>query len=249
MVAKRKIAFQESNGGEDKGNPPKTVRRNARERNRVKNIDMGFDNLKLHIPTTAQQKKISRVRILSSAVEYIQHLHTLLNQHESVCRNPALIKNEPHSPSPNNPPDSSTSSPHIPLRHPYSYPHPHFPQMYNNHPPLISPPNPVYPGYTPTHNVYSDTASVASSGYYSSTLSADSPSQLSPLIQQHSSNIKDDQYPGFKKETLSPSSHSTYSDSSVQSSFVTAATPTVAEGYQDMPDDYILDTIVNWEKY
>ena len=71
MVAKRKIAFQPA----DKGlgglgyaalapaTPPKTVRRNARERNRVKQIDMGFDKLKSNIPVAANQKKISRVKV------------------------------------------------------------------------------------------------------------------------------------------------------------------------------------------
>ena len=36
----------------------KTVRRNARERNRVKQIDVGFEKLRTTIPTAANQKKI-----------------------------------------------------------------------------------------------------------------------------------------------------------------------------------------------
>ena len=95
-MAKRKIAFNQENSGDQQyrapapamSNPPKTVRRNARERNRVKQIDVGFEKLRTTIPTAAQQKKISRVKILASAVDYIQHLHTLISEHETVCRHP-----------------------------------------------------------------------------------------------------------------------------------------------------------------
>ena len=109
MVAKRKIAFNQENSGDQQyrapapamSNPPKTVRRNARERNRVKQIDVGFEKLRTTIPTAAQQKKISRVKILASAVDYIQHLHTLISEHETVCRHPgpsslaSQVKQEP----------------------------------------------------------------------------------------------------------------------------------------------------------
>jgi hypothetical protein len=81
MVAKRKIAFQPEKGFPlEPSNPPKTVRRNTRERNRVRQIDTGFEKLRVTIPTAAAQKKISRVKILASAVDYIQHLHSLLHQ-------------------------------------------------------------------------------------------------------------------------------------------------------------------------
>ena len=116
MVAKRKIAFQPEKGGGapvslDPDNPPKTVRRNARERNRVKQIDVGFEKLRVTIPTAAQQKKISRVKILSSAVDYIQHLHELLHRHEVVCQsNTSLVKEEPNLPTP---PKSTAVSPHM----------------------------------------------------------------------------------------------------------------------------------------
>ena len=86
MVAKRKIAFQAEKGYAtmETQNPPKTVRRNTRERNRVKQIDQGFEKLRVTIPSAAAQKKISRVKILASAVDYIQHLHTMLAQVEGV---------------------------------------------------------------------------------------------------------------------------------------------------------------------
>jgi hypothetical protein len=108
MVAKRKIAFHPDHRAGCGGGgypvliepampltPPKTVRRNARERNRVKQIDQGFDKLKSNIPCAAAQKKISRVRILQTAVDYIQHLHAVLNEHESVCSKGPVVKQEP----------------------------------------------------------------------------------------------------------------------------------------------------------
>ncbi len=106
MVAKRKIAFHPDHRGGCGSypvliepamplTPPKTVRRNARERNRVKQIDQGFDKLKSNIPCAAAQKKISRVRILQTAVDYIQHLHAVLNEHESVCSKGPVVKQEP----------------------------------------------------------------------------------------------------------------------------------------------------------
>lgn len=255
MVAKRKIAFQQAGKGYE--NPPqvqpKTVRRNARERSRVKNIDVGFDKLKMHIPTTAQQKKISRVKILSHAVDYIQHLHTLLNEHESVCgRNPNIVKQEPSSPS--LPKPANVGQDHQVVSHlPYTYPAPHYPQMYNQQPPLMQPHNPISPGYLPPHNNY-ETNSVTSSGYYSEHPSQLSPvpSQLSPPVHQYGTpgyrgdGLAFNRDNGYSRESLSPSSHSTYSDSSVHSAFV-PTTPNTANMIKD--DENIIHDILEWEKY
>ena len=56
----------------------KTIKRNARERSRVQNVNSGFDTLKLHIPSTKTVKKMSKVNILNAAVDYIQYLHAIL---------------------------------------------------------------------------------------------------------------------------------------------------------------------------
>merc|ERR1712012_1190548 len=114
MVAKRKIAFQAEKGYTtmETANPPKTVRRNTRERNRVKQIDQGFEKLRVTIPSAAAQKKISRVKILASAVDYIQHLHTMLAQVEGVKQEISPLPTPPKSSTP------QTMS---------SYGHPHFP--------------------------------------------------------------------------------------------------------------------------
>ena len=58
---------------------PKVQRRNARERNRVKQVNCGFEMLRAHIPTAAKQKKMSKVDTLRHAVEYIQSLQMMLN--------------------------------------------------------------------------------------------------------------------------------------------------------------------------
>lgn len=41
--------------------PAKVQRRNARERNRVKQVNCGFELLRSHIPTAAKHKKMSKV--------------------------------------------------------------------------------------------------------------------------------------------------------------------------------------------
>ena len=80
--------------------PPQDVkvsRRNARERNRVKTVNSGFEMLKRHIPSAAPVKKMSKVNILTQAVDYIEALKSLLQE-------------APTSPVPTSKPAASTSS-------------------------------------------------------------------------------------------------------------------------------------------
>ena len=58
--------------------PAKVQRRNARERNRVKQVNTGFDHLRSHIPSAAKHKKMSKVDTLRHAVDYIQSLTNML---------------------------------------------------------------------------------------------------------------------------------------------------------------------------
>ncbi|CAI9589323.1 unnamed protein product [Staurois parvus] len=54
-------------------------RRNERERNRVKLVNMGFAKLRQHVPQAqGPNKKMSKVETLRSAVEYIRALQALL---------------------------------------------------------------------------------------------------------------------------------------------------------------------------
>ena len=136
---------------------------------------------------------------------------------------------------------------------PYPFPAPHSPQMYNQQPPLMQPHNPISPGYLPPHNNY-ETNSVTSSGYYSEHPSQLSPvpSQLSPPVHQYGTpgyrgdGLAFNRDNGYSRESLSPSSHSTYSDSSVHSAFV-PTTPNTANMIKD--DENIIHDILEWEKY
>lgn len=70
------------------------VRRNARERNRVKQVNNGFANLRQHIPpkvinslmnnNRGVNKKLSKVDTLRLAVEYIKNLQQLLEESEKA---------------------------------------------------------------------------------------------------------------------------------------------------------------------
>lgn len=52
-------------------------KRNERERNRVKLVNMGFQTLRQHIPNG--KGKLSKVQTLRSAVDYIRQLQSFLN--------------------------------------------------------------------------------------------------------------------------------------------------------------------------
>ncbi|MEE6482605.1 hypothetical protein FKM82_013292 [Ascaphus truei] len=60
-------------------------RRNERERNRVKLVNLGFAKLRQHVPQAqGPNKKMSKVETLRSAVEYIRALQSLLMERQSV---------------------------------------------------------------------------------------------------------------------------------------------------------------------
>lgn len=73
--------------------PASVQRRNARERNRVKQVNNGFANLRQHIPADVitaltnggrgASKKLSKVDTLKLAVEYIRRLQDLLDENDS----------------------------------------------------------------------------------------------------------------------------------------------------------------------
>ena len=249
MVAKRKIAFQSEKGYTtmETANPPKTVRRNTRERNRVKQIDQGFEKLRVTIPSAAAQKKISRVKILASAVDYIQHLHTMLAQVEGV--------KQEISPLPT-PPKSSTPQTMSSYGHPH-FPHPGYMTPGWNH--YTSPHSPISPGYhlpwphsQPQPPSDPSLTSPVPSSYYSAP--QQSPRlpltpQATPTSQNRSSQRC------LTRDSLSPGS-STYSDSSLHSPYLPPATLPLAQVTQDptpsstfREEDELLDSIVQWEKY
>lgn len=272
MVAKRKIAFnQENSGGSGQDytaamSAPKTVRRNARERNRVKQIDVGFEKLRVTIPTAAAQKKISRVKILSSAVDYISHLHSIINDHESVCRSAGpIIKQEPLTPTA----QTSVSKPSVMTPHAQYPGYPQYPgyappHHYAPHTP-ISPMSPMSPYHSPMghmpgqhsyHAHLGHTPTHSDSGYYSA---------HSPALTPRSSNTCHVPRGPVRqaRDSLSPSSVSSYSDTG----YLTPATPQMPSDQTQAPgpavsltqdpttsstfreEDELLDSIVQWEKY
>lgn len=102
---KKKYSYANLPYGEQ---PPSVARRNARERNRVKQVNNGFANLRQHIPQTiitaltnggrGASKKLSKVDTLRLAVEYIRRLQDLLGEnHALVKNNSGLMKNHHNS--------------------------------------------------------------------------------------------------------------------------------------------------------
>ncbi|XP_029663360.1 achaete-scute complex protein T3-like [Formica exsecta] len=98
---KRSKIYGQSSGpyGTVPHQPASVARRNARERNRVKQVNNGFATLRQHIPQTVAQalgsstagthggsragsKKLSKVETLRMAVEYIRSLQRLLDEHD-----------------------------------------------------------------------------------------------------------------------------------------------------------------------
>lgn len=106
--------------------PASVQRRNARERNRVKQVNNGFANLRQHIPneiiTTltnggrGASKKLSKVDTLRLAVEYIRQLQYALDDSDAEASSSASTRSSQQSVEPyyNNtsipPPPCSESS-------------------------------------------------------------------------------------------------------------------------------------------
>lgn len=60
------------------------ARRNERERNRVRQVNAGFQTLRQHVPNGATNGRLSKVETLRSAVEYIRALQQLLDENDAV---------------------------------------------------------------------------------------------------------------------------------------------------------------------
>ncbi|XP_042315320.1 achaete-scute homolog 2-like [Sceloporus undulatus] len=91
LRCKRRLAFPAGlaaaqGGGGGGGGPGSAAvaRRNERERNRVKLVNLGFQTLRQHVPNGAAAKKMSKVETLRSAVEYIRALQQLLREHDGA---------------------------------------------------------------------------------------------------------------------------------------------------------------------
>lgn len=99
LRCKRKIQFVPY--GTPPQQPASVARRNARERNRVKQVNNGFATLRQHIPASVAaafapqgnnsgrgaSKKLSKVETLRLAVEYIRSLQQMIDDHETEIMN------------------------------------------------------------------------------------------------------------------------------------------------------------------
>ena len=129
--------------------PPVSVaRRNARERNRVKQVNNGFATLRQHIPISIlashsssgepsrSNKKLSKVETLRLAVDYIRSLQQLLSMDDNQV-----------SPNSNSPNPSDTSSPRSPgksLQHSYDDMHTEIPDDDDDDTSLLEAPSPAH---------------------------------------------------------------------------------------------------------
>ncbi|XP_028814774.1 achaete-scute homolog 1b-like [Denticeps clupeoides] len=84
LRCKRRLTFTGLGYAIPQQQPVAVARRNERERNRVKQVNMGFQTLRQHVPNGAANKKMSKVETLRSAVEYIRALQQLLDEHDAV---------------------------------------------------------------------------------------------------------------------------------------------------------------------
>ncbi|XP_048825734.1 achaete-scute homolog 1b-like [Brienomyrus brachyistius] len=84
LRCKRRLSFNGLRYDIPQQQPMAVARRNERERNRVKQVNIGFQILRQHVPNGATNKKMSKVETLRSAVEYIRALQQLLDEHDAV---------------------------------------------------------------------------------------------------------------------------------------------------------------------
>ncbi|CAG2110280.1 unnamed protein product [Medioppia subpectinata] len=82
LRCKRRINFGGLGYAIPQTQPATVARRNERERNRVKMVNMGFATLRQHVPNGIKNKKMSKVETLRSAVDYIRELRELLGEHD-----------------------------------------------------------------------------------------------------------------------------------------------------------------------
>ena len=157
---RRKIAFHPTMGyAIQPPLPAKVQRRNARERNRVKQVNCGFEMLRAHIPSAAKQKKMSKVDTLRHAVEYIQSLQCMLNEKNTGTVLPPLNSEVNNFVPPSYPltPQTPTS---INFPHPPSAPsttgnesgYDTASSFYSNHSGMMTPPVHIPQAYPNTQN-------------------------------------------------------------------------------------------------
>ncbi|XP_059142085.1 helix-loop-helix protein 4-like [Physella acuta] len=64
------------------------AKRNARERSRVQAVNLAFSRLRKHVPFEPRHKRLSKVKTLRVAIDYIQHLQQLIDRHDNILDAP-----------------------------------------------------------------------------------------------------------------------------------------------------------------
>ncbi len=72
----------------------KTIKRNARERGRVQNVNRSFEVLRQHVPSANMYKKLSKVNIIQHALQYIHQLTCVLDNDQQQMPSPAAVSND-----------------------------------------------------------------------------------------------------------------------------------------------------------
>ncbi len=78
--------------------PEVTRRRNARERRRVECVNSAFGELQRALPLSGRRRRVSKVKTLRQAIQYIDHLRTLIQLHDNVLEH--SIQNRSRGPYP-----------------------------------------------------------------------------------------------------------------------------------------------------
>eukprot|EP00095_Tigriopus_kingsejongensis_P000125 snap_masked-scaffold450_size166944-processed-gene-0.3 protein:Tk00125 transcript:snap_masked-scaffold450_size166944-processed-gene-0.3-mRNA-1 annotation:"transcriptional regulator" len=240
---RRKIAFHPVHGyAIPPPQPAKVARRNARERNRVKQVNCGFEMLRHHIPSAAKQKKMSKVDTLRHAVEYIQNLQDMLldqQQHPGAASTPMT-------------PSTPTSHPALPA----SSPNPH-PQHFV-YPATQTPLTPQTPA--PDSSQAGGAYSFNESGYETSSTSSyfSSGSLISPVANQHGLHSGTPYYGSESSGHALPNKHSQHPQhlQSAQeqeyfhdSGFVLPPTHQSSDLFEsNSEEDELLDVIAKWQE-
>ena len=69
--------------------PPHLVaRRNARERRRVETVNNAFLRLRRHVPTDTKHKRLSKVKTLRNAIDYIKRLTDMIDDYDKQFGSP-----------------------------------------------------------------------------------------------------------------------------------------------------------------
>ena len=81
--------------------PPALVqKRNARERRRVQAVNGAFTKLRRHIPYENKNKRLSKVKTLKIAIDYIHHLEDMIDDYDAKVEGSPISQRAPLSSSP-----------------------------------------------------------------------------------------------------------------------------------------------------